>query len=165
MKFDDAVNGTLAVVCGLSMILLSRGMPAVRHIEYGPGFFPTLVGGGLIGAGLILIVRRIVNNEGAISGWVTHGLDKQQLRESPVLSAIVIICAVIFYILSVKKLGFLLTMPVLLFATIWWFDRRILRAMVTAVIATWAIHSFFYQLMSVPLPWGILTPYAGTLTW
>jgi putative tricarboxylic transport membrane protein len=119
----------------------------------------------LIGAGLVLIVRRIVRKQGYIHGWVTAGLSVDPARRSPILSIGVVISAVIFYISFVKALGFLLTMGLLLFITIWWFDRRYVRAMITAIVATWTIHSFFYQLMSVQLPWGILTPFAGTLTW
>jgi putative tricarboxylic transport membrane protein len=165
MKFDDAINGLLAIVLGLGMILLARGMPPVRHIEYGPGLFPTIVGFGLIGAGIVLIVRRVIYKQGYISGWVTAGLSVDAARRSPLLSLGVVISAVIFYISFVKSLGFLPTMGLLLFITIWWFDRRYLRAVITAIVATWVIHSFFYQLMSVQLPWGILTPFAGTMTW
>ena len=165
MKFDDAINGLLSIVLGLSMILLARDMPTVRHIEYGPGLFPTLVGFGLIGAGLVLIVRRIVRKQGCIHGWVTAGLSVDPPRRSPLPSFGIVIGAVIFYISFVEALGFLPTMALLLFITVWWFDRRYVRALTTAIVATWAIHSFFYQLMSVQLPWGILTPFAGTLTW
>jgi len=165
MKFDDAINGLFAIALGLSMILLARDLPSVRHIEYGPGLFPTLVGLGLIGAGLVLIIRRIVRKQGHVRGWVTVGFSVDPAQRSPLLSLGVVIGAVIFYISFVKALGFLPTMALLLFTTIWWFDRRFFRAMITAVVATWAIHSFFYQLMSVQLPWGILTPFAGTLTW
>lgn len=165
MKFDDAINGLFAIALGLSMILLASGMPTVRHIEYGPGLFPTLVGSGLIGAGLVLIVRRAIRKQGYIRGWVTAELFTDSARRFPLLSLGVVISAVIFYISFVKALGFFPTMTLLLFSTIWWFDRRFVRAVITAMVATWVIHSFFYQMMSVQLPWGILTPLAGTLTW
>jgi putative tricarboxylic transport membrane protein len=35
-----------------------------------------------------------------------------------------------------------------------------LRAALIAVIATLVIHTAFYKLMRVPLPWGVLTPFA-----
>ena len=34
------------------------------------------------------------------------------------------------------------------------------RAVVMAIIATLLIHFAFYKLLRVPLPWGLLTPYA-----
>ena len=35
-----------------------------------------------------------------------------------------------------------------------------LRALLLAVVVTLVIHFAFYKLLRVPLPWGLLTPYA-----
>ncbi len=161
MKFDDGLNGLFAVLMGLGMVLYSAGLPDMPHIDYGPGFFPTLVGYGFILAGSTLIVRRIVAGGGAVDGWV-------RLRETGragIMGFGVILCAILAYVLLVELLGFLLLAPVLLFTMIYWFERRALRAAVIAIVGTVVFHTFFYQLMSAPLPWGPLEPWAGVLTW
>jgi len=34
------------------------------------------------------------------------------------------------------------------------------RALLVALIATFVVHFAFYKMLRVPLPWGILTPWA-----
>ena len=58
-------------------------------------------------------------------------------------------------------LGFLPTAALILLAHV----RRCCgcpprRALLLAVVATLVIHFAFYKLLRVPLPWGVLTPYA-----
>ncbi len=165
MKFDDAINGIVAIAFGGALIVLARNFPEVRHIDFGPGLLPTLVGTGLIIAGTVLLLRRLFSAHGKQVGWVSvdRGEGSDSLRG---LAAMALqIAAVVFYIVAVKYLGFLITMPIVLFCLIWWFDRRIVRAAVVAIVGSIVIHSFFYQIMSVPLPWGLMEPYARVLTW
>ncbi len=165
MKFDDAINGLVAIVFGGVLIIQARNFPEVRHIEYGPGLLPTLVGIGLIAAGTVLLVRRVFAGHGKQVGWVSIGRGEGVDRSRGLVAMALQIIAVTFYIAAVNTLGFLITMPIVLFSLIWWFDRRSVRAVLVAVFGSIVIHSFFYQVMSVPLPWGLLEPYARVLTW
>ncbi|UWQ17907.1 tripartite tricarboxylate transporter TctB family protein [Jannaschia sp. M317] len=161
MKFDDGVNGLLAVLGGVGMVLYARTLPDMAHIDYGPGFFPMLVGWGLILAGGTLIGRRILSGGGAVAGLIAfRGRGRQSL-----IGFAVVLGTVLAYVLLVDTLGFLLTAPILLFAMVWWFERKPIRAAVIAVVGTFVFHSFFYQIMSAPLPWGPLKPWSGVLTW
>lgn len=164
MKFDDALNGALAAGFGGFLIYWSRGFRDVPHIAYGPGFFPLLIGIGLIGAGLFLIARRLAALRTGRAGddAATEGEGAQQRLWATLL---LFVGAVVFYILAVERLGFLLTMPLILFTLVWWLNRRVVGALLVAVLATAGFQIFFQQLMSVPLPWGVLEVYAGVLTW
>lgn len=147
------------------MIVLSWNLPEVRHLDYGPGLFPTLVGSGLIAAGGFLLSRRLITSHGKLPGWISLARGGGDTASRGLCSMALQIAAIVFYIATIELLGFLITMPIMLFCLIWWFDRRIARAAIYAMAGTAVIHSFFYQIMSVPLPWGLLEPYARALTW
>lgn len=168
MKFPASVNSAIAIALGVFLIVASRNFQDVRGIEYGPGLFPTLIGIALILAGLALVVGRLFVSSESQALLPDRSLDKAPHNSSTrhsVFALLLHIAAVVFYILAADELGFLITMSVLLFGLLWWFDRRVLRALAIAIIASFALHAFFYQLMSVPLPWGVLEPIAGQLTW
>lgn len=161
MKLDDAVNGALAIAVGLAIILASRGMPALSHIDYGPGFFPTLTGAGFVLAGAWLVGRRVAAGIGAVGGLVAFR--GNGLRS--IMGFALIVGAILAYVYLAPVLGFLLIAPVLIFALVAFFTHKVGLAVVTALLGAIVFHVFFYQLMSAPLPWGLLTPYAGVLTW
>lgn len=168
MRFPDSVNAAIAIALGVFLIVVSRNFQDVRGIEYGPGLFPTLIGVAFILAGLALVFGRFFaqfEKQAPLPDSSFNNLPHDSSQRHGVFTLLLQIVAVVFYILAVNKLGFLITMAILLFGILWWFDRRILRAIVIAVIASLALHTFFYQLMSVPLPWGVLEPIAGQLTW
>lgn len=162
MKINDAANGVLALVFGAAIIALSGEFAELRHIDYGPGLFPTLVGAGLVAAGALLILRWLVARNAGTAGAGEGPADAPRYDKR---SMFLTVLAVVFYILAVDFLGFLVTMTAVLICMIWWFDRRIPHAVIIGVAGTLVIHGFFYQLMSVPLPWGLLEPFAQVLTW
>lgn len=201
MRFDDTINGLIAVAAGAFLIFWSQGFEPVRHISYGPGFFPTLIGLGLVGAGVVLIGGRLLARAAATSprsstrtaasgqgGAGSSGplaadrfapgsaaevvaperacdtaAGDEPVRRS-VLTLILFLAAVLAYISLVEWLGFLLTLPPILFVLLAWLGNGILRSAALAVAATIVLQLFFQQLMSVPLPWGVLEPFAGRLT-
>ena len=65
-----------------------------------------------------------------------------------------------FYIAASDRLGFLPTAVVILMALFSVLRVPPGRAVLVAVIATLVIHFAFYKLLRVPLPWGVLTPFA-----
>ena len=75
------------------------------------------------------------------------------------------IAAPILYVLVAPTLGFLLTMPLIVAGLVWLASGRIVAAVLLGIGLTLALHVIFYQLLRVTLPWGLLTPYAGVLTW
>jgi putative tricarboxylic transport membrane protein len=57
-------------------------------------------------------------------------------------------------------LGFLITSLLILTALFRVLELPLARSVLIAVATTLVIHFAFYKLLRVPLPWGVLTPYA-----
>jgi putative tricarboxylic transport membrane protein len=92
------------------------------------------------------------------ASWFTGG-DWMGSRRH-VLAAAVIVAGVVAYAVLADVLGFLIVAPVLLLV---WFRMLGVRwgtAVIAAILTTLAIWYVFYKLLRVPLPWGVLTPYA-----
>jgi putative tricarboxylic transport membrane protein len=70
------------------------------------------------------------------------------------------VLGIVLYILLADKVGFLLVAPLLLCFWLRAFGVRWKTALIASVITTAVIWYVFYKLLRVPLPWGVLTPYA-----
>jgi putative tricarboxylic transport membrane protein len=66
----------------------------------------------------------------------------------------------VFYIVAANHLGFLSTSFLILVALFKALKVQWRRTLLVACIATLVVHFAFYKLLRVPLPWGILTPWA-----
>jgi putative tricarboxylic transport membrane protein len=156
MKLNDAVFGLLLLVLAASVLLLVQSFPKIPGQQVGPALFPGLIAVGLGIGGTVLTFR----------GWRARasipmfraGSWTRSPRHS--LALAVVIGAVVFYIMAANALGFLLTVVLILTSLLWVLGTSLRRSLVIAVIATVAIHFAFYKLLRVPLPWGVLTPYA-----
>lgn len=162
MRFDDRLNGLVFMLLGGVVVFLAQQLPTLTFIDYGPGFFPTLIGCVMIIAGSAIVLKSLLQ-PGSIIAWAA--LPRAQSWTQAVGSMGVVVGAITFFIATLNTLGFLIAMPISLFAMLAFFDRHIVRDIVIALIGSALLHSFFYQLMSVQLPWGLLTPFAGALTW
>jgi putative tricarboxylic transport membrane protein len=67
---------------------------------------------------------------------------------------------VVFYIAFANALGFFATSFIMLVALFKALRVNWRRTFIVAVIATVLAHFAFYKLLRVPLPWGVLTPWA-----
>ena len=72
----------------------------------------------------------------------------------------VVIGGIAFYLLAADWLGFLIVAPLVLLAL--FRTQRVgwVTAVSVAVATSLLMHFAFYQLLRVPLPWGLLTPIA-----
>jgi putative tricarboxylic transport membrane protein len=152
MKVNDAIVGAALIVLAIAILVHIQSYPLIPGQKYGPALFPGVIAVGFIGTGLLLVVR------GIRSGLPPLRLS--QWLESPrlVTNFIAIVAALVFYIAAVQPLGFIPTGVILLAGLFVKFGVPPLRATVTAVIATLVIHTLFYKLLRVPLPWGLLEP-------
>ena len=156
MKFSDAVFGLLLLALGATVIAVVSSYPTIAAQRVGPSLFPALIAIGLVVGSLILIVR----------GWLTRAtvpwVRLEPWVHSPrhVASALGVIGSIVFYIVAVNWLGFFLTSLIILVTLFRLFGVALGRSIVIAAIATFVIHFAFYKLLRVPLPWGLLTPYA-----
>jgi putative tricarboxylic transport membrane protein len=156
MKINDAIFGAVFLLLGIVILVHVQAFPKIPGQHYGPAIFPGVVAAGLAICGALLIVSGVRDRAGApwfeIADWVRS---RQHL-----VAFAAIVGGVVAYILWADDLGFLLLAPVVLFAWLVALQVRALPAAVTAVVVSFAIWYAFYKLLRVPLPWGILKPWA-----
>lgn len=155
MKLNDAIFGLLLLALGSAVLFAIQGFPKIPGQPVGPALFPGLIATGLCVCGLLLVVRGLREPRRiwlAFDGWV----------DSPhhVLALVVLLGSIVFYILAANWLGFLPTALIILLAMFTVLRVPAGRSVLLAVVATLVVHFAFYKLLRVPLPWGLLTPYA-----
>ncbi len=156
MKLNDAVFGLILFVLGAAVLAAVQGFPKIPGQSVGPALFPGLIAAGLCVAGALLVVSGW--RERANQPWLQFGEWIRSPRH--VVAFLLVIASVLFYRAVSERLGFLITASVLLGSLMVALRVPPVRAGVIAVIATLVIHFAFYKLLRVPLPWGVLTPYA-----
>lgn len=155
MKLNDAIFGLLLLVLGSVVLFAIRGYPKIPGQPVGPALFPGLIAVGLCICGLMLLLRGLRRPRGtwlAFDDWI----------RSPrhVTALAVLLGSVVFYIVAANALGFLPTAVIILLALFLVLRVPPARSLLLAVVATLVVHFVFYKLLRVPLPWGLLTPYA-----
>lgn len=156
MRFNDAVIGVVLLVFGTVVFFLSQQFPGLPGQNYGPAFFPSIIGTLLGGCGVILIVGGIAKRREIglviLGDWVTS--------RRHMVNFLMIIVALIFYIVVVDFLGFIPTALIITTVLMLCFRVRVFPALAMSLASTLVIHGFFYKILLVPLPWGILQPIA-----
>ena len=153
MKLNDAVFGLLLMILGAAVLLAVQGYPKIPGQPVGPALFPGLIAAGLCVCGVLLVARGW--RERAQQGWLAW--DDWVRSPRHVLALAVLLASVLFYIYAASFLGFLLTAFLILLAMFLVLRVRPVAAVVIAVIAVLLVHTAFYKLLKVPLPWGLLT--------
>jgi putative tricarboxylic transport membrane protein len=160
VKINDAIWGLLFIAGAAAILIHVQAFPKIPGQNVGPAMFPGLIAAGIALCGVILIARglRARAAAGASARWV---IVPEWLRSPNHLAAFLVLVAVnLFYLFAVDKLGFLITGFVYLLALMWILRVRWVHAIPTALIMTLGIHYAFYKMLKVPLPWGVLTPFA-----
>jgi len=155
MKINDAIFGVILAAIGGVVLIQVQGYPKIPGQQYGPGLFPGSIAAGFIVCGVLLIASGLKARGAA---WVSFPAWLSSGRHLAAFLAVV--GGVAAYIWLAGLVGFLILAPLLLLL---WF--RVLRvrwpvAIAAALVASLVIWLVFYKLLRVPLPWGVLTPYA-----
>jgi putative tricarboxylic transport membrane protein len=156
LKINDAIFGAIFALVGAIVLVHVQGFPKIPGQQYGPGMFPGLVGAGLVVCGALLVFYGLRHR--ADQPCIRGGDWLRSRRHVAAVAAIVL--GVAAYIALAGRVGFLLIAPVLLFT---WFHVLGVRrgtAIVASLVASLLIWYAFYKLLRVPLPWGVLTPWA-----
>lgn len=156
MKVNDAVFGLALAALGGAVLIGVQGFPKIPGQSVGPALFPGLIAVGLCICGVLLVVRGIRERERA--PWIVW--DDWVRSPRHVLALAVLLGSIVFYIAAAGWLGFLPTAAIILMSMFSVLRVPPGRALLFAVSATLVIHFAFYKLLRVPLPWGLLTPYA-----
>jgi putative tricarboxylic transport membrane protein len=156
MRINDAILGGVLLVFSLVVGLYARTFPAIPGQEYGASVFPTWISIALGLCSIVLIA-------GGMRQWAETGavaLEPWARSGHHLRTLAITIALVVFYILASTPLGFIPTAFIalaILFAVL---GVKPLLVPVLAAGITMVMHYGFYSLLRVPLPWGVLTPWA-----
>jgi putative tricarboxylic transport membrane protein len=156
MKIHDTLFGLFFLALGSLVLFAVKGFPNIPGQPVGPALFPSLSATGLCISGVMLVIKGFRNQ--AQTAW----FEWEDWIHSPrhVIALFVLLASVVFYIAVAEPLGFLPTSFIMLIALFKALRVNWRRTLTVAVIATLVVHFAFYKLLRVPLPWGVLTPWA-----
>jgi len=156
VKLNDAIFGLVLLALGAAVLFTVQSFPQMPGQHVGPALFPGLIATGLCIGGFILVVRGWRDRQA--EPWLVW--DDWVRSPRHILALAVLLGSVVFYIVASNWLGFLPTATLILVAMFLVLRVPPGRSVLIAVIAALVIHFAFYKLLRVPLPWGLLTPYA-----
>jgi putative tricarboxylic transport membrane protein len=155
MRFSDALLGLVILVFGAAVALYAdMTFPALPGQEFGPAFFPTIIGTVLAGCGAILLIQGLARRKTV--PLVEFG--EWARLPGHVINFGLVFVALLAYILFTDSLGFIPVSFLILTVLMVRFGCRWLTAAAIGLVATLIIHTAFYKFLLVPLPWGILEP-------
>jgi putative tricarboxylic transport membrane protein len=156
LKVNDAVGGAVFLAAAAAIALYARTLPAIPGQQYGAGAFPTLIAAGFAGCGLWLTVQGVRARASQPllerAAWMR--------RPRAVRNLFATLALVLAYVLFSEAIGFVPIALAILFCLFVLLGVRPLPALGIAAAATLLIHAAFYKLLRVPLPWGVLEPFA-----
>ena len=152
MRVNDALIGDVLLALSLAVLWHVRTFPPVPGQPYGSALFPTLAAAGLGVAAVMLIVQGLRSR--------TPLRRASAAERSGRIAAAVTIAALAFYLLFSEQLGFIVSSVLMLVAMLWAYGVRRALIVPVALIATVVVHTLFFKLLKVPLPWGWLAPVA-----
>ncbi|MFD1883364.1 tripartite tricarboxylate transporter TctB family protein [Paracoccus pacificus] len=161
MKLHDALLGLIFVALGLALAAYSFSLPTPRHLTYGPGLFPRLMGVGMALSGAAMAVSALLAR--TPQPWVQ--MPDWIGQRSLALSVIIVPAACIAYLLISPFLGFFLTGTILLSVLFALAGNGIPRSVAVALAVAAGATMLFASILHVPLPWGPLAPISGWLIW
>ncbi len=156
VKLNDAVWGALLLLLATAVLVHVQSFGTIPGQKYGPAIFPGLVACGIAICAVLLILNGLTarTEDGGREPWMTLAPWTRSRRH--VFAFALTIGVNVFYILLVDKLGFIPTGVIYLAALFAVFGVRPAWILPLALLLTLAIHTAFYKLLRVPLPWGWL---------
>jgi putative tricarboxylic transport membrane protein len=161
MQLSDRVTGSFLVVLGGACAYGGWLLPPVPGQEIGPDVFPLVIGLGLIICGVMIafgIGQSFEEEEVLIEADPAAPPEE---APPPVgwmrgLMALIPPGLLLFYVLTIDRLGFALTAAAMIFTTAIALGARLRLAIPLAIFAPLFVHLVFSKLLRVPLPQGLI---------
>jgi putative tricarboxylic transport membrane protein len=156
MKIHDTLFGLFFLALGTLVLYAVKGFPNIPGQPVGPALFPSLIATGLCISGVMLVIKGLRNQ--VKTAW----FEWEDWVHSPrhVLALCVLLGSIVFYIAFANSLGFFATSFIILVALFKALRVAWRRTLIVSLVASFLVHFAFYKLLRVPLPWGVLTPWA-----
>lgn len=151
MRIHDALSGLLLALLAVAVLVTVSQYPPIPGQNVGPSAFPGLVSLLLLGCSLLLIWRGVRGERRALvvlGEWTTS--------TPHAINFLLVIASLLFYIFCSEFLGFMITGAAILAVLFYALGVRMMLILPIAIVATLVIHTVFYKLLRVPLPWGLL---------
>jgi hypothetical protein len=100
----DFWAGVMLIVVGAGSVIIARNYTFGTSLRMGPGYFPSVLGGGLVLFGLYLVVAGLKRNEKMEGGWSLRAL-------------IVLPLSLVLFGLLMEHAGFIPALLVLIFGS------------------------------------------------
>jgi putative tricarboxylic transport membrane protein len=156
MKFNDAITGTVLLLFAILVFATARSFPSIAGDQIGPALFPQIIAAGLTLCGVVLVVTGLRRRKAGpwieIPAWL-HA-PRQAAGFAIVTGGLLAFCV------CLERLGFLVCAPLLLAALLLVLRVRKWAVPLLAIGISLLIHAIFYKGLGVPLPWGLLAPWA-----
>ena len=156
MKINDVLSGLLIGTFGALLFVHVQSFPPMQGQDVGPNMFPQLIAVGLMVCAAMLVFKGLKTLKTqawiTVPGWLGQGRITLGFVLIPVVLA--------FYVAVSESLGFLPTAVILLLALFLVFEVSLKAALTIALLGALGVHTLFYKLLKVPLPWGILESFA-----
>lgn len=154
MKTADIAGGVAGILISLGAFWQSSNMPADVVMKIGPGFFPSLLSGGLFFFSALLLIN-------ALRGRSKGEPPPRKLSDKGTQRGLIMLAAAIVFSAVMEPLGFIptsfvfLTLMMLVMGM-----RKPLVILAAPALITAAVWGLFEKLLHLSLPAGIL---AGNL--
>lgn len=150
--------GLFLLIAGLYIAWESFSFPALAGMPYGSGLFPLIAAAGMAICGVLILVTSFLFNPDTSEKAVDTKKEKPSVKN--LVNFFIVIAVVVFYALFFVNLGFHLVSFFTLWGLFLLLGQRIMFSLILAVAVTVGVHFIFYSLLHVPLPWGVLEPWA-----
>lgn len=167
-KYRDIFSATFIIILSIFIIFSTKKLVAIKGlIDVGSGFFPKLIGSTLFLLGVILLIQSILviknspKNQENIKANVELNVTKRSVKEIIKQCANLLTIILIFiYVLSLEKLGFVLSSSIYLFLQINILineeKRNHLLIVIISVVSPIITYLIFTKGFGLMLPNGIL---------
>ncbi|SFV38700.1 putative tricarboxylic transport membrane protein [Devosia crocina] len=142
----DSVLGVLFALGGAAILQQALTMQSLPGMNVGPGFFPSIVGGGMALLGIAL----------AVQGWLVPDDPEEEAPPLATWFAVWIVMAIAAAIFAMPMLGFLIAGTIFSFAIVMLSRGGLVPALIFSPIATASVYFLFTLVLRVPLPRGLL---------
>ncbi len=154
MKFNDVFSGMVLMALSLLILLTVKDYPDIPGQNIGPGAFPGLLAALLALCSALLILKGIRTQRH--HRWLVWGNWVKSWAH--LRNFLITIACIGFYIAASEFLGFLICSTAILSTMFTTLGVRWKWILPLSLIVTLVVHTIFYKLLRVPLPWGILMP-------
>lgn len=152
MKLNDVLVGAALLALSLAILVHIRTLPNIPGQNIGPAAFPGLLAALLAGCAIALLARGWRARR--TGPWIARAA---WTRSPPQLIHVALtIGGLVFCALFFEQLGFIACGVALLGVLFASLGVRLALVLPLALGITLLIHTVFYSLLRVPLPWGLL---------